>query len=129
MKRVIALALVAMILLGVSGCAKIRITRGELAVLTYREQVVGSPDAIVVTLTSEESAKVREILTDAKHNAGIGGCHYTEEISFAFGEQLFLIACDGCNTVCDAQNEKYYEIKWEDWAYIVSIFERYGGSL
>lgn len=129
MKRAMALVLIALIIFTVSGCAKIQIPRDQLAVLTYREQTVGSPDAIVVSLTAEESAKVREILMEAKHNPGIGGCYYTEEISIAFEEQLFLIACDGCNTVCDAQNKKYYVVNEEDWAYIVYLFESYGGRL
>lgn len=129
MKRTMAFVLIALTIFTVSGCSKIRIPQEELAVLTYREQIVGSPDAIIESLTVEESAKVREILMEAKHNPGIGGCPYTEEISIAFGEQLFLIAWDGCNTVCDAQNEKYYVVNKEDWAYIVSLFESYGGRL
>jgi hypothetical protein len=129
MKRLFAILLLIMLLITISGCARIRIPKGEQAVLTYREPVVGSPDAIVATITAEESAKVREILMGAKHNPGIGGCHYTEEISLTFGEQMFLVACDGCNTICDRQNEKYYVVDMEDWEYIVSLFERYGGRI
>lgn len=128
-KKIVAIALIAGIILIISGCTKIRIPQEELAVITYLEPLQGSTNTFVENLSEEESAKVRSILMDAKHNAGIGGCAYTEKISFTFGEQVFLVAYDGCNTICDVQNEKYYEVNRDDWAYIVSLFEHYGGRL
>lgn len=128
-EKIVAIVLIVGIILVISGCAQIRIPQGELAVITYLEPLQGSTDTFVEILSEEESAKVRAILTGAKHNAGIGGCAYTEKISFTFGEQVFLVAYDGCNTICDVQNEKYYIVNEEDWTYIVSLFERYGGRL
>ena len=129
MKRLAILVLTVALLICVSGCSRIRIPQNELAVLTYHEPVVGNTETIVEPLTAEESAKVRQILMDAKHNAGIGGCHYTEDISFTFGDQVFAVACDGCETIWDIQNDKYYVVDKEDWAYIEALFERYGGRL
>lgn len=129
MKRLTILVLTVALLICVSGCSRIRIPQNELAVLTYHEPVVGNTETIVEPLTAEESAKVRQILMDAKHNAGIGGCHYTEDISFTFGDQVFAVACDGCETIWDIQNDKYYVVDKEDWAYIEALFERYGGRL
>ena len=129
MKRLTILVLTVALLICVSGCSRIRIPQNELAVLTYHEPVVGNTETIVEPLTAEESAKVRQILMDAKHNAGIGGCHYTEDISFTFGDQVFAVACDGCETIWDIQNDKYYVVDTEDWAYIEALFESYGGRL
>ena len=129
MKRLTILVLTVALLICVSGCSRIRIPQNELAVLTYHEPVVGNTETIVEPLTAEESAKVRQILMDAKHNAGIGGCHYTEDISFTFGDQVFAVACDGCETIWDIQNDKYYVVDKEDWAYIEALFESYGGRL
>ena len=129
MKRLAILVLTVALLICVSGCSRIRIPQNELAVLTYHEPVVGNTETIVEPLTAEESAKVRQILMDAKHNAGIGDCHYTEDISFTFGDQVFAVACDGCETIWDIQNDKYYVVDKEDWAYIEALFERYGGRL
>lgn len=129
MKRLWTLVLIVVLLICTSGCSRIRIPQNEIAVLTYHEPVVGNTETIVETLTAEESAKVRQILMSAKHNAGIGGCAYSEEISFTFGDQVFAVANDGCATVWDIKNEKYYEVDKEDWAYIEALFERYGGRL
>lgn len=129
MKRLLAFVLIFILMICISGCSQIRISQNELAVLTYHEPVVGNTETIVETLSAEESTKVRQILMDAKHNAGIGGCHYTEDISFTFGDQVFAVACDGCETIWDMQNDKYYEVDKEDWAYIKALFEQYGGKL
>ena len=129
MKRIVAIIVIIILLFALVGCAKIRIPKEELAVITYLEPLQGSTDTFVKTLSAEESAKVRTILMDAKHNAGIGGCAYTEKISFVFGEQEFRVAYDGCNTIFDVQNEKYFVVDLDDWAYIVSLFERYGGRI
>lgn len=129
MKRMVFLVLFLATMLTMSGCTQIRIPQDELAVITYLEPLQGSTDTFVETLSTKESAKLRSILMDAKYNAGIGGCAYTEKISVTFGERVYLLAYDGCHTVCDIQNEKHYEVNKEDWAYIVSLFEQYGGRL
>ena len=129
MKRIIAATLIVILLFAMVGCARIRIPKEELAVITYLEPLQGSTDTFVKTLSAEESAKVRSILVGARHNPGIGGCAYTEKISFVFGEQEFRVAYDGCNTIFDVQNEKYFVVDLDDWAYIVSLFERYGGRI
>lgn len=129
MKKIALIVCVLVMMLCVCGCSRIRIPQDELAVLTYDPPIVGNEVRIVETLTAEESARVRQILMDAKHNAGIGGCAYTEEISFTFDDQVFAVAWDGCETIWDIQNEKYYEVNKEDWAYIKALFERYGGKL
>ena len=100
-KKIVAIVLIVAIILAVSGCSRIRISEEEQAV----------------------------ILMDAKHNSGIGGCPYTEKVSISFGNQVFLLATDGCHTICDMQNEKYYEVSSENWAYIASLFEYHGGRL
>ena len=129
MKRLLILALVFVLLFCASGCSKIRISNNELAVLIYHEPVAGNTETIVETLSAEESETVRRILMDAKYNPGIGGCYYTENISFTFGDQVFAVACDGCETIWDIQNDKYYVVDQEDWAYIEALFEQYGGKL
>ena len=129
MKRLIIIVFAFVLLLCASGCSQIRIPKNQLAVFTYHEPYVGNTETIVETLTAEESAKVRQILMDAKHNAGIGGCYYSEQISFTFGDQVFAVAWDGCETIWDVQNDKYYEVDKEEWAYIEALFEQYGGKL
>lgn len=129
MKKAVAIVLIIGIILAISGCSRIRISQDKLAVITYLEPLQGSTATFVETLSVEESAKVRSILMNAKHNPGIGGCAYTEKISITFGEQVFLIAYDGCNTICDTQNSKYYIVNEDDWAYISSLIESYGGRL
>lgn len=129
MKRFALFVLLLVLLICVSGCSQIRIPQNELAVLTYHEHVMGNTETIVETLTAEESARVRQILMDAKHNAGIGGCAYYEDVSLTFGEQVFAVANDGCETIWDIQNDKYYEVDKEDWTYIKALFEQYGGKL
>lgn len=129
MKRLLILALVSVLIICISGCSRIRISQNEPAVLTYHEPVAGNTETIVETLSAEESEKVRRILLDAEYNAGIGGCHYTEDISFTFGDQVFAVACDGCETIWDIQNDKYYVVDKEDWAYIKALFDQYGGEL
>ena len=129
MKRIVAVILIIILLFAMAGCAKIRIPKEELAVISYLEPLQGSTDTFVKTLSAEESAKVRTILMDAKYIAGIGGCAYTEKISFVFGEQEFRVAYDGCNTIFDVQNGKYYEVGLKNWEYIVSLFEYYGGRI
>lgn len=130
MKRIVLFRLLLAVLLCIAGCSRIRIPpQNERAVLTYHQHVVGNTETIVETLTTEESARVRQILMDAKYNAGIGGCAYYEDISFTFGEQVFAVACDGCASIWDIKNEKYYEIDKADWAYIKALFKKYGGKL
>ena len=129
MKKIALIVYVLVMMLCVCGCSRIRIPQDELAVFTYHEPVKDNTITIVEILTAEESARVRQILMDAEHNAGIGGCHYTEDISFTFGDQVFAVACDGCETIWDIQNDKYYVVDKEDWAYIEALFERYGGRL
>ena len=129
MKRFLPLLLIVALMISISGCSRIHISQNELAVLTYHEPVVNNTETIVETLSAEESARVRQILTNAKYNPGIGGCYYTEDISFTFGDQVFAVACDGCETIWDIQNDKYYAVDQEDWAYIKALFKQYGGKL
>lgn len=129
MKKIIAILLITGMIFSTSGCTRISIPQDALGVITYLEPLQGSTNTFTETLGAEESAKVRSILMGAKHDPGIGGCAYTEKISFAFGEQVFLVAYDGCHTVQDVKNEKYYVINNEDWKYIVSLFETYGGRI
>ena len=129
MKKVFAVALIIGIIIGISGCTQIRIPQGELAVIKYDEAYTGGTTKFVETLSQEDSAKVRSVLTNAKYNPGVGGCPFDERVSFGFGDQVFLLSLDGCGIICDPQNETYYEVNREDWSYIVSLFERYGGRL
>lgn len=130
MKRLTILVLAVTLLICVSGCSRIRIPKDERAVLTFHilPEADGT-EPIVETLTAEESALVRQILMGAKHNPGIGGCAYTEGVSFTFGDQVYAVAYDGCHTIWDIQNEKYYVVDEAEWDYIVSLFARYGGRL
>lgn len=129
MKKIVAILLIVGVILSASGCAKISIPQDALGVITYLEPLQGSTNTFTETLGAEESAKLRSILMGAKHDPGIGGCAYTEKISFTFGEQVFLVAYDGCHTIQDVENEKYYVVSNEDWKYIVSVFETYGGRI
>ena len=126
MKRVALLCFFLVLLLLVTGCARIRIPKGELAVLTYDPPVLGDSLRVVETLTAEESAAVRRILMDAKHTDGADGALFTKAVSLSFGERVFAVAYEGGEAVWDVQNEQYYAVDKADWADLLALFERYG---
>ena len=128
MRRVILLCIVSALLLSMAGCGSIRIPKGELALLTYQVPAEGNTARYAETLPSAESAKLRQVLMDAKPNPGVGGCAFTENISFTFGDQVFAVAYDGCSVIWDMNNDKYYVLDQEDWDYVISLFVNYVGT-
>ena len=123
MKKIALIVCVLVMMLCVCGCSQIRIPKNELAVMTYYEQ--GNTEGVSKTLTAEESENLRQILKDAKPHAGIGGCAYDKERILVFGDREFMFADDGCLTMMDVENEKYYEVDKEDWEYIMQLFVQY----
>ena len=126
MKRVVLLCFLLAFLLLVTGCAQIRIPKGERAVLTYDPPVMGDSLRVVETLTAEESATVRRILMDAKRMDGADGASFTKAVSLSFGERVFAVAYRGGEAVWDVQNDQYYAIDKADWEEILALFKRYG---
>ena len=123
MKRLASVILILVLLVCTAGCSQIRIPKNELAAMTYYEN--GNTEGVSKPLTVEESENLRRILKDAKHNAGIGGCAYDKERILVFGDREFMFADDGCLTMMDVENEKYYEVDKEDWEYIMQLFVQY----
>ena len=115
--------------MSVTGCAQIRIPKGERAVLTYDPPVLGDSLRVVETLTAEESAAVCRILMDAKRMDGADGASFTKAVSLSFGERVFAVAYRGGEAVWDVQNDQYYAIDKADWAEILALFKRYGITL
>lgn len=126
MKPVALLCFLLALLLLVTGCAQIRIPKGERAVLTYDPPVLGDGLRIVETLTAEESAAVRRILMDAKRTDGADGASFAKAVSLSFGERVFAVAYRGGEAVWDVQNDQYYAIDKADWEEILALFKRYG---
>jgi len=126
MKRCCILLCVIGLLLALCGCNRIRIPATESATLYFRNALQGDLRKQAYSLSAAETARLRECLQNAKHNAGIGGCYYHEDISISFGDQVFAIAWDGCETLWDMNTDKYYEIEKKDWEYILSLFETRG---
>ena len=126
MKRVALLCFLLALLLLVTGCAQIRIPKGERAVLTYDPPVLGDSLRVVETLTAEESAAVRRILLDAQRRDGAEGALFAKAVSLSFGERVFAVAYEGGEAVWDVQNDQYYAVDKEDWADILALFKRYG---
>jgi len=126
-KRQLAAVLTVTLLL-LSGCSRIRIDDTGNAALRYSSMAVGDDTKFTQLLTEEETLRVKEFLSAGKHLPTGVGCPFTEEISVAFGGQLFAIGWDGCPTVRLANSDgtfEYYEISQEGLDYITALFEKY----
>ena len=121
MKRILSIFLVVVLVACMAGCSKIRVPKNELAVVTYYEDNQRTTETSSKTLSAEARESLRQILKNAKHNAGIGGCSYNKKCTLAFGDQVFVFADDGCLTMMDVGNEKYYQISQEDWQDIMRL--------
>jgi hypothetical protein len=120
MKRFVSIILILVLLVCTAGCSQIRVPKNELAVVTYYEDNQRTTETSNRTISTEASESLRQILKNAKYNAGIGGCAYGKW-TLAFGDQVFAFADDGCLTIMDVGNEKYYEVSQEDWQTIMSL--------
>lgn len=126
-KRQLAAVLTVMLLL-LSGCSRIRIDDTGNATLRYSSMTAGDGAKFTQLLTGEETLRVKEFLSAGKHLPTEVGCPFTEEISVAFGGQLFAIGWDGCPTVRLASSDgtyEYYEISQEGLDYITALFKKY----
>ena len=127
MKKFCAVLLFMVFLFSMAGCNRISIGKDESATLRFRGIVTGDTTKLTQVLTQEEASKVREYLKSARLDGGIGGCPYDKDISIAFGDQVFAIATDSCNTVWLVGSDKYYVVPQEGFDYIKSLFVKYVG--
>ena len=129
-KRQIAALLIGTFLFSLSGCGRISIDYDGAAVLRYSEKQAWAADKkdVIQTLTEEETSSVKAFLSSGKHIPTEVGCPFTEDISIAFGGQVFAVAWDGCPTVRLTNSDnthEYYKISEEGWDYITALFEKY----
>ena len=127
MKRFLAIILFLVSLLALTGCNRISIRDDSNAILRYSGIWFGDQGDYTQTLTEEETRKVKDYLTSAKYNPGVGGCPFDERVSITFADQVFAIAGDGCTTIWIVGTDKYYTISEEGRKYIASLFEKYCG--
>ena len=121
MKRISSVFLIVVLVVCMVGCSKIRVPKNELAVVTYYEDDQRTIETFSKKLSAEDSESLRQLLKNAKYNASIGGCSYNKQCTLAFGDQVFIFADDGCLTMMDVGNEKYYQISQEDWQDIMRL--------
>ena len=122
MKRLAAVLLILIILFSFTGCHRISLNSKANATLNFHMYDTD----VTQTLTEEETRKVKEYLTSAVYNPGIGGCPYYDEVNISFGKEVFLVACDDCGTVWYLRHG-YYELSEEGRSYIRSLFKAYVG--
>lgn len=115
-KRMLIIAIVLAVVLGILRFFTTGIPIGK-AVLTYK--------GTQVTLTAEESFRMRWILSWKFYDYGIGGCPFREDISISFGNTVYAIACDGCASAKDWNNERYFIFNREEFEQIAALFEKY----
>ena len=127
MKRVFAVFLVLAVGFSLCGCFQTSVNASEPVILIF----IYEEENIHVTLTSDEAAKVVEILDGNTYDPsillGFPSCGFHENVALKVGNRSFLIASDCCNCILDLENKLYFNIPQEDIAYIHSLFESYGG--
>ena len=126
MKRIGCFLLAALLTVSLSACG-ISIRGDEPAVLTFEGPYTNGHDGPPQTLTAEETTRVEEILEEAEYIPSGAGCPFKENVSISFGDRVFAISCDGCNTVLDIEAQRYYEVTREGRQYIIDLFKKYMG--
>lgn len=127
-KRQIAALLIGAFLLSFSGCSRIVIDYEGNATLRFSSMTAGDDTKFTQILTEEETLSVKAFLSAWKRFPTEVGCPFTEEISIAFGGQVFAIAWDDCPNVRLTNSDntyEYYEINEEGRDYITALFEKY----
>lgn len=127
MKRYFVIFLILALMLFVCGCSQTNVRGNADVTLIF----IYEEENIQVTLNDEEAAKVVEILDGNPYESpllvGYPSCGFSGNVALKVGNRRFAIACDTCNCVWDLGNGMYFDIPYEDMAYIHSLFEKYGG--
>jgi len=128
MKRTFAIALSVFLLLSLAGCNRISIHHQGNATLNYFGNVKGNNVELTQTLTEGETQVVKKYLNLARYCHDGAGCPFDENISIAFGDQVFAIATDDCPTIWVVGSNDYYTISDAGRSYIISLFQKYIAS-
>ena len=128
MKRLFAVLLSIFLLLSLAGCNRISINHRGNATLNYCGKVRGNDIELSQALTAEETSSVKKYLTSARYCHDGAGCPFDENISIAFGDQIFAVATDDCPTVWIVGSDDYYTISDAGRSYIISLFQKYIAS-
>lgn len=124
MRKNLASFLLVILLLSAAGCAQTKISDSSRATLKF----IYADKEIVQVLDADNTARIAEMFSDKALDGGsTPSCGFDENISITFGNQIFAIACDDCAVVKDCTSNKYFDITNAGKAYLVSLFEEYGG--
>lgn len=123
MRRISAVIL-AVLLLFSAGCAKTETIDFSQATLKF----IYADREIVQVLDADDTAKIAEMFSSRiADRSSIPSCGFDEDISITFGDRVFAIAGDDCPVVKDCAKDSHFYITEADKAYLVSLFEEYGG--
>lgn len=126
MKRLIPIILILLMAPFLFGCNRISIAKEDTAVLYFDGSAFDDDRTITQPLTQQESDKLRTIIQKAKYTRD-GACPFGKEVSISFGDQVFAIGYDDCETFKDLSSRKNYLVSVEEKDYIKSLFVKYVG--
>jgi hypothetical protein len=132
MKRVFAILLVIVMVLGMAACSSSisgDLESADCVSFMYKY----SDENIFVELEEEDMYSVKEVLKDLKSlGSGKPSCGFNEDVALIFysdeSERKLLIANDTCGNFQLSGAEKYYGIEGSEMITIHKILEGYGGS-
>ena len=115
-------AFLCIMLLLLTSCGKTEI-KGDTATLYY---IYGNT-SIQQILTDEETQAVIEIFDGKKLYSDTPSGSFSESVSILIGGNFYQIATDGCGTIKDSDNDKYFTLSDKELLVIEKIFASYGG--
>ena len=101
----------------------VKINSKQVATAVYK---YGDKD-LVVSLTPDETSKIKKILSGHFLYIDNPSCGFSEEVSVRFGEdQTFCIARDNCAIVYWKEKDRYFSISKKQKEYLAEILSVYG---